>query len=118
MRGNLNTARGGVPPFALQGTLCLAALLVLAACGPSQHSSPTRTVSSGTEAVPDFRGAAAPVASGSSSPRNLPPELRNPFNAGPSSTSVADYQLVGCWQGTLEGKTVVLEEFLSSAPPY
>src|SRR5207253_9152225 len=33
----------GVPPFALHGTLCLAALLVLAACGPSQPSSPTRT---------------------------------------------------------------------------
>jgi hypothetical protein len=114
MRDNLNTARGGVPPFALHGALCLAALLALAACGPSQPSSPTRNVSTGTDAVPDFAGAAEPVASASSCPRILSSDLRNPFNAGPSSTSVADYQLVGCWQGTLEGKTFILEEFLSS----
>jgi len=114
MRGNFNAARGGVPPFALHGTLCLVALLVLVACRPSQHPSSTRNVSTATEAVPDFAGAAEPVASASSCPRIVSPELRNPFNAGPSSTSIADYQLVGCWQGTLEGKTFVLEEFFSS----
>src|SRR5205814_7152124 len=34
--GQLEHGARGVPPFALHGTLCLAALLVLAACGPSQ----------------------------------------------------------------------------------
>jgi len=114
MRGNLNTARGGVLSFALHGTLCLAALLVLAGCGPSQHSSPTRHGSSDKEAVPDFRGAAEPIATRSSCPRILSPDFRNPFKAGPSSTSIADYKLVGCWQGTLEGNTFILEEFFSN----
>jgi hypothetical protein len=114
MRGSLNTARGELPSFALHGTLCLAALLVLAACGPSQPSSPTRNVSIGAETVPDFAGAAEPIASLSSCPHILSPDLRNPFNRGPSSTSIADYKLLGCWQGTLEGKTFILEEFFSS----
>jgi hypothetical protein len=112
--GQLEHGARGVPPFALHGTLCLAALLVLAACGPSQPSSPTRNVSTGAETVPDFAGAAEPIASLSSCPHILSPDLRNPFNRGPSSTSIADYKLVGCWQGTLEGKTFILEEFFSS----
>src|SRR6266566_2530030 len=61
--GQLEHGARGVPPFALHGTLCLAALLVLAACGPSQPSSPTRNVSTGAETVPDFAGAAEPIAS-------------------------------------------------------
>src|SRR5439155_726309 len=100
--GQLEHGARGVPPFALHGTLCLAALLVLAACGPSQPSSPTRNVSTGAETVPDFAGAAEPIASLSSCPHILSPDLRNPFNAGPSSTSIADYKLLGCWQGTLD----------------
>src|SRR5437879_8897509 len=94
--GQLEHGARGVPPFALHGTLCLAALLVLAACGPSQPSSPTRNVSTGAETVPDFAGAAEPIASLSSCPHILSPDLRNPFNAGPSSTSIADYKLLGC----------------------
>src|SRR6266566_4807467 len=86
--GQLEHGARGVPPFALHGTLCLAALLVLAACGPSQPSSPTRNVSTGAETVPDFAGAAEPIASLSSCPHILSPDLRNPFNAGPSSTSI------------------------------
>jgi hypothetical protein len=104
----------GVPPFALHSTLCLAALAALAACRPSQPSSPTRNVSTAAVTVPDFRGAAEPIASLSSCPHILTPDLRSPFSAGPSSTSLADYKLVGCWQGTLEGKTFILEEFFSS----
>jgi hypothetical protein len=111
--GQLEHGARGVPPFAFHGTLCLAALVVLAACGPSQPSSPTRNVSTGAETVPDFAGAAEPIASLSSCPHILSPDLRNPFNRGPSSTSIADYKLLGCWQGTLEGKTFILEEFFS-----
>src|SRR5205807_2296364 len=76
--GQLEHGARGVPPFALHGTLCLAALLVLAACGPSQPSSPTRNVSTGAETVPDFAGAAEPIASLSSCPHILSPDLRNP----------------------------------------
>jgi len=112
--GNLNTPRRRVPRFIPHGTLCLAALLVLAGCGPSQHSSPTRNTSTGTKAVPDFVGSAEPIEPVSSCPHILPPDLRNPFSAGPPSTSPVDYKLVGCWQGTLEGKIFVLEEYFST----
>jgi hypothetical protein len=108
----LSTPRRRVPRFILHGTLCLAALLVLAGCSASQHSSPTRSTS--TKAVPDFVGAAEPIEPVSSCPHILPPDLRNPFSPGPPSTYPADYKLVGCWQGTLEGKTFVLEEYFST----
>lgn len=97
---------------AFHGTLFLAALLLLAACGSSQHSSPAR--STGTRAVADFAGTAEAIAPASSCPQILSPDLRNPFSAGPPPTSPADYRLVGCWQGTLEGNTFVLAEYFSS----
>lgn len=114
MRSSLNTARRGVSPFALHGTLCLATVLVLAACGPSQHSVRTQNVGTGTETVPNFAGAAEPIAPVSSCPHILSPDLRNPFNAGPSSASIADYNVMGCWRGTLKGKTFIIAEFFSS----
>ena len=97
---------------AFHGTLFLAAPLLLAACGSSQHSSPAR--STGTRAVVDFAGTAEAIAPASSCPQILSPDLRNPFSAGPPPTSPADYRLVGCWQGTLEGNTFVLAEYFSS----
>ena len=99
---------------AFHGKLFLAALLVLAACGSSQHSSPTRNVSTGTTAVADFAGTAEAIAPASSCPQILSPDVRNPFSAGPPRTSPADYRLVGCWHGTLEGSTFVLAEYFSS----
>lgn len=99
---------------AFHGRLYLAVLLLLAACGCSQHSSPARNVSAGTTAVADFAGTAAAITPASSCPQILSPDLRNPFSAGPPPASPADYRLVGCWQGTLEGNTFVLAEYFSS----
>src|SRR5207249_11321481 len=112
MRGSLNTARGEcrLSPFMAR----FAWLRFW--CSPHaalRNPLPTRNVSTGAETVPDFAGAAEPIASLSSCPHILSPDLRNPFNAGPSSTSIADYKLLGCWQGTLEGKPFILEEFFS-----
>ncbi len=37
----------------------------------------------------------------------------NPFTSGSQSATVADYRLVGCWEGTLEGKRFILDEYFS-----
>lgn len=95
------------------GKLFLAAVLLLAACGSSQHSSSTRNVT-GTTPVADFAGTAEAIAAASSCLQILSPDLRNPFSAGPPPTSPADFRLVGCWHGTLEGNTFVLAEYFSS----
>src|SRR5215469_9864191 len=99
---------------AFHGTMFLAALLLLAACGSSQHSSPTRNLSTGTMAVADFAGTAEAIAPASSCPQILPPGLRSPFSAGPPPLSRADYRLVGCWRGTLEGNAFMLAEYFAS----
>lgn len=96
------------------GTLFLAALLLLAACGSSQRSSPSRNVSKGTMAVADFAGTAEAIAPASSCPQILSPGLGNPVGAGQPPLSPPDYGLVGCWQGALEGNTFILAEYFSS----
>ena len=101
--------RGARVSTAFRGKLFLAAVLLLAGCG-----SPTRNVSTGATPVADFAGTAEAITPASSCPQILSPDLRNPFSAGPPPTSPADYRLVGCWQGTLEGNTFVLAEYFSS----
>jgi hypothetical protein len=97
--------------------LFLAALPFLAACGSSQHPSPTRNVSTGTTAVADFAGTAEAIAPASSCPQILSPGLRNPFSAGPPLTSPADYRLVGCWHGTPFRASGLLLVFLRLLSP-
>lgn len=69
--------------------------------GPTMHASPP------------FAGTAAPGLPAARCPRVLSPSMRNPFGVMVHVTTVAAYQLVGCWLGTLRGKPFIYDEFAS-----
>jgi hypothetical protein len=76
--------------------------------GPGMQKHGARAV-----AVPDFAGTATPVSPPSSCPRVLPDNVLNPFTSAGRVTAVTDHQLVGCWVGSLDGKSFILSEFFS-----
>jgi hypothetical protein len=57
---------------------------------------------------------AAPVKSAGSCPRLISRDTKNPFGSdGASATTLADYKLMGCWRGTLQRQSFVLDEYFS-----
>jgi hypothetical protein len=87
--------------------------LALVAITASFHTPSAQQRTSDPITVPDFVGTAAPITPASSCPKILPDNMRNPFTSGTQSVTVADYQLVGCWRGTLAGKKFIIDEYFS-----
>lgn len=90
------------------------ALLIAVGCNLSRHSTPTPTTAANASLAPDFAGVAAAIEPVSACPEVLPPDLTHPFAPGPVVTTPANYQLVGCWHGSLDGKNFTVDEYFSS----
>ncbi len=105
--------------YALAATLriTMSAIVFIASvgCDAARNSSSTGKTRTSTNTVPDFAGIAAMIEPTSSCPNILPQGMSNPFTLGTQSVTASDYLLVGCWQGTLEGKRFLLNEYFSSA---